>query len=87
MKCARVPPSRCSTIAPTDRAPWSAAALSVASTSEARVVIPGSSGAISTPQWMPASVSARTARRRCNGGAVPGSSRRHASSSMVGTLR
>ena len=87
MKWVRVPPSRCSTIAPTERAPWSAAAFSVASTSEARVVTPGTSGAISTPQWMPASASARTARRRWSGGAVPGSSRRQASSSTLGTLR
>ena len=36
---------------------------------------------------MPASTSACTARSRCSGCAVPGSSVRHASSSTVGTLR
>ena len=47
---------------------------------------PGTIGAISTPALMPASTSSRTARSRCSGCAVPGSSIRQASSSTVGTL-
>ena len=47
----------------------------------------GHHGAIRTPALTPASRSVRTARSRCSGWAVPGSSARHASSSTVGTLR
>ncbi len=47
---------------------------------------PGTIGAMSTPTLMPASASSRTARSRCMGCAVPGSSARQASSSTVGTL-
>ena len=48
---------------------------------------PGTTGAISTPTFTPASRSWRTARSRCSGCAVPGSSADHAVSSTVGTLR
>ena len=41
-------------------------------------------GAIPTLASIPASTSVRIARRRCLGGAVPGSVRRQISSSMVG---
>ena len=47
---------------------------------------PGRIGAIPTLASMPASTSARTARRRWRGGAVPGSVRRQISGSIVGML-
>ena len=86
MKWSRVPPSRNITLQPTKRAPWSAIALTVRSINAGFEVMPGTIGFISTPARMPASASSRTARSRFNGGAVPGSSSRHASSSTVGTL-
>ena len=85
-KCVRVPPWRYSTFAPTNAAPWSAMALMVASTDRRLVVMPGTSGAMSTPARMPASASARTAFSRCHGERRAGLERRHASSSTDGTL-
>ena len=86
MKWARVPSSRCMTLQPTKRAPWSAMALMVRSSFERDDENPGTIGAINTPTLRPASASSRTARRRWSGCAVPGSRVRHASSSTVGTL-
>ena len=51
-------------MAPTERAPESAIALMVRSIFAGCVEKPGTIGAISTPQSMPASTSSRTARRR-----------------------
>ena len=86
MKCVRVPSCRYITLQPTKRAPWSAMALIVRSSFDREDEKPGTMGAISTPALMPASASSRTARSRCSGCAVPGSSVRQASSSTVGTL-
>ncbi len=47
--------------------------------------MPGSTGATATPASIPASRSTARARSRWRGGAVPGSVRRHTSSSSVGT--
>ena len=86
MKCVRVPSSRNMTLQPTKRAPWSAIALTVRSSFARDDENPGTIGFIRTPALMPASTSSRTARSRCSGGAVPGSSSSHACSSTVGTL-
>ena len=86
MKWSRVPPSRNITLQPTKRAPWSAIAFIVRSSSAGFDEMPGTIGFISTPARMPASTSSRTARSRCSGCAVPGSSARHTSSSTHGTL-
>ena len=74
------------TLHPMKRAPWSAIAFTVRSISAGFDEMPGTIGLIRTPALMPASTSSLTARSRCSGGAVPGSSARHTSSSTHGTL-
>ena len=66
------------------RAPAARAAVTTASSCSGRSESPGRIGAIPTPTSMPASASARIARRRLAGGAVPGSVVRQTRSSSVG---
>ena len=86
MKWSRVPPCRCITFDAHDRHAVAAAALTVRSISAGFDEMPGTIGLMSTPAFTPASSSSRTARSRWRGGAVPGSSARHTSSSLHGTL-
>ena len=68
-------------------APASIAAASNGSTCSGASLMPGISGAISTPVGMPARFSSATASNRARGLGVCGSVARHAFSSSVGTER
>ena len=87
MNTPRVSPRRCSAIPPTRVAPFSAASARISSTWRGSSLIPGISGATSTPVGMPARLSSPTASRRARGLGVCGSLARHASRSIVGTER
>src|SRR5438045_3054488 len=84
-KRSRVPGFRYRTLVQIAVAPASRAALTTSSSSSGRSEIPGRIGAIPTLTSIPASTSVVSARRRCLGGAVPGSVERQMSWSRVGT--